>query len=92
MTDALSRAADGMRLTPDEGLALFAAPLLELGLAADARCRALHPGETRTYVIGRNINYTNICTACWARRCSWQTSPWWACSRPSSTPRASSPG
>ncbi|HOF89916.1 MAG TPA: cyclic dehypoxanthinyl futalosine synthase [Armatimonadota bacterium] len=64
MTDALSRAADGMRLTPDEGLALFAAPLLELGLAADARCRALHPGETRTYVIGRNINYTNICTAC----------------------------
>ncbi len=66
MTDLLSRAAQGARLTPDEGLALFDAPLLELGLAADARCRALHSGETRTYAIGRNINYTNICTSCCA--------------------------
>ncbi len=66
MTDLLDRAATGARLTPADGLALFDAPLLELGLAADARCRALHPGNVRTFVIGRNINYTNICRSCCA--------------------------
>jgi cyclic dehypoxanthinyl futalosine synthase len=25
--------------------------------------RRLHPGDERTYVIDRNINYTNVCTA-----------------------------
>ena len=59
----LERSLTGGRLTPEEGLALFGAPLLELGLAADARCRALHPTSTRTFVIGRNINYTNVCVS-----------------------------
>lgn len=57
----LARAADGARLTPAEGLALFDAPLLELGQAADARCRQLHPTPVRTFVIGRNVNYSNVC-------------------------------
>ena len=38
-------------------------PLMELGRWADARCRALHGDSVRTYVIDRNINYTNVCTA-----------------------------
>jgi cyclic dehypoxanthinyl futalosine synthase len=59
----LERASTGSRLTLDEGLALFDVPLLELGLAADARCRQLHPGPARTFVIGRNINYTNVCVS-----------------------------
>jgi len=61
--DILERAASGGRLNPEEGLALFSAPLLELGQAADERCRQLHPGPLRTFVIGRNINYTNVCVS-----------------------------
>ena len=61
--DLLERAATGSRLTPAEGLALFHVPLLELGLAADARCRQLHPQPVRTFVIGRNVNYTNVCVS-----------------------------
>jgi cyclic dehypoxanthinyl futalosine synthase len=60
----LSKAADGGRLTPEEGLALFACrDLPALGRAADAVCRRLHPEPYRTYNIDRNINYTNVCAA-----------------------------
>ncbi|MCE9618714.1 MAG: radical SAM protein [Planctomycetes bacterium] len=38
-------------------------PLAELGHWADERCRSLHGESIRTYVIDRNINYTNVCTA-----------------------------
>ncbi len=51
------------RLTPVQGLELYAMPLAELGRWADARCRELHGEAYRTYVIDRNINYTNVCTA-----------------------------
>src|SRR5207237_3642620 len=33
------------------------------GRWADDRCRRVHGDAIRTYVIDRNINYTNICTA-----------------------------
>ena len=50
------------RITAEEGIALFeSAELLDVGLAADALCRRLHPESYRTYVVDRNINYTNIC-------------------------------
>ncbi len=39
------------------------APLLELGAEADRVRRALHPGNTVTYIVDRNINYTNVCVA-----------------------------
>jgi cyclic dehypoxanthinyl futalosine synthase len=39
------------------------APLLELGALADAQRRRLHPDPTVTYIIDRNINYTNVCVA-----------------------------
>jgi len=52
------------RLTPEQGLSLaLHMPLIELGAWADQRCRALHGQRIRTYVIDRNINYTNVCTA-----------------------------
>ncbi|MEO0483626.1 MAG: radical SAM protein [Planctomycetota bacterium] len=52
------------RLTSDQGLDLFhRLPLHELGRLADARSRAMHGDTFRTYVIDRNINYTNVCTA-----------------------------
>lgn len=56
--------AGAARLTPEQGLHLaLAMPLPELGHWADRRCRALHGERLRTYVIDRNINYTNVCTA-----------------------------
>ncbi len=39
------------------------APLLELGLEADRVREALHPGNVVTYIVDRNINYTNVCVA-----------------------------
>jgi cyclic dehypoxanthinyl futalosine synthase len=63
---ALQKGADGERLDPDEAEILDEeAPLLELGLAADQRRRALHPEGLVTYIVSRNVNYTNVCsTAC----------------------------
>ncbi len=39
------------------------APLLELGAMADSVRRELHPDNVVTYIIDRNINYTNVCVA-----------------------------
>jgi cyclic dehypoxanthinyl futalosine synthase len=55
---------DGARLSRDEGIALIRdASLLELGMLADAVRRRLHPEGVVTYIIDRNINYTNVCVA-----------------------------
>lgn len=37
--------------------------ILELGQAANAMRQKMHPGNIVTFVIDRNINYTNICTS-----------------------------
>jgi cyclic dehypoxanthinyl futalosine synthase len=62
----LQRAADGGRITPEEALLLYTdAPFHSLGEAADAVRRRRHPDGIVTYLIDRNINYTNVCvTAC----------------------------
>jgi cyclic dehypoxanthinyl futalosine synthase len=39
------------------------APLLELGRLADETRWKLHPENVVTYIIDRNINYTNVCVA-----------------------------
>ena len=39
------------------------APLLELGAEADRVRQRLHPGDVVTYIVDRNINYTNVCVA-----------------------------
>jgi cyclic dehypoxanthinyl futalosine synthase len=39
------------------------APLLELGAEADRVRQVLHPGDVVTYIVDRNINYTNVCVA-----------------------------
>ncbi len=61
----LDAVADGeARLTAEQALALWhRLPLTDLGRLADRRCRGLHGDRIRTYVIDRNINYTNVCTA-----------------------------
>ena len=50
------------RLTKEEALDLIKnADLKELGQLASARKKELHPKGITTFVIDRNINYTNIC-------------------------------
>ncbi len=50
------------RLSKEEGLKLFKkADLLDLGQMADGIRKSLHPESIVTFIIDRNINYTNIC-------------------------------
>jgi cyclic dehypoxanthinyl futalosine synthase len=59
-----SKVLAGERLSREEGVALLrGADLLELGMLADAVRQRLHPEGRVTYIIDRNINYTNVCTA-----------------------------
>jgi cyclic dehypoxanthinyl futalosine synthase len=52
----------GKRLSPDEGIVLFReGDLLELAAAADCVRQKKHPEGIVTFLIDRNINYTNIC-------------------------------
>jgi len=71
----LDRAADGGRLTPEEALELYLqAPFHALGRAADAVRRRRYPDGIATYLIDRNINYTNVClTAC--KFCAFYRAP-----------------
>ena len=71
----LDRAADGGRITPDEALLLYTdAPFHALGRAADAVRRRRFPDNVATYLIDRNINYTNVCvTAC--KFCAFYRAP-----------------
>jgi FO synthase subunit 2 len=60
---ALERALDGGEVTVPEGLALAEATgrdLAALALAAD-ELRARQAGDVVTYVVNRNINFTNVC-------------------------------
>jgi cyclic dehypoxanthinyl futalosine synthase len=65
IADAVSA---GRRIDAAEALALYTqAPTALLGrLADDIRARR-HPGRVVTYIIDRNVNYTNVCVA----RCSF---------------------
>ena len=60
----LQKAIDGGRLEPEEALAVYErAGLAALGKAADTVRRRLHPDNLGTFVVDRNINYTNACVA-----------------------------
>ena len=50
-------------MTRQQALDSFASPdLIGLGFEADAVRHRLHPEGVVTYIIDRNINYTNFCT------------------------------
>src|SRR5438045_9016618 len=52
-----------MSLTHAQALDMFQSDdLIGIGMEADAARRRLHPENVVTYVIDRNINYTNFCT------------------------------
>lgn len=56
-----AKLAAGAPLNRQEAAMLWDLDLLTLGLAADTIRRRLHPQPRVTYVVDRNINYTNIC-------------------------------
>jgi len=73
--DALAKALDRVRLSTDDALSLLEnGRLPELGWAADKVCSRIHPKPIRTYVIDRNINYTNVCES-GCRFCAFYRSP-----------------
>src|SRR4029453_6771648 len=54
----------GERVDRDEALALYTqAPTALLGELADGIRARKHPDRVVTYIIDRNVNYTNICVA-----------------------------
>jgi len=54
--------AGGGRISSEEGLALLQeADLLTMGELAGAVRKGLHPERIVTFIVDRNINYTNIC-------------------------------
>src|SRR5512147_1703347 len=64
LDDIRGKVLDGARLSAEEGVALLRdGDFLELGALADAVRWRKHPEPVVTYIIDRNINYTNVCTA-----------------------------
>ena len=68
LDDLLQKVWDGRRINRAEALRLYSLPLEELGALADRRrqlARAKAYGgrgnEIVTYIVDRNINYTNVC-------------------------------
>jgi cyclic dehypoxanthinyl futalosine synthase len=51
-----------------------ATPLLELGAEADAARARLHPDGVITYIVDRNINYTNVCNV-YCKFCAFYRPP-----------------
>ncbi len=80
MDELLQKVWDGGRIDRAEALRLYALPLEELGALADRR-RHLHRvgahggrgANTVTYIVDRNVNYTNICNV-YCKFCAfWRT-------------------
>ncbi len=72
---AYGRAAAGERLSPEDGVALLAHGDLHLiGALAHQRRMALHPEPVVTYIVERNINYTNACVT-YCRFCAFYRRP-----------------
>ena len=58
----LDKALAGERLTSDDATALLESrDFVRIGLAADEIRQRKNPGDVVTYIIDRNINYTNVC-------------------------------
>ncbi len=68
LDDLLEKVWQGRRIDQAEGLRLYRLPLEELGALADRRRQLAKAGayggrgnEVVTYIVDRNINYTNVC-------------------------------
>lgn len=59
--DILDKARSGIDLSPEEGVLLLKSNEVEKIREVSDRLRQEQAGEIVTYVVNRNINYTNIC-------------------------------
>ncbi|WP_145025452.1 cyclic dehypoxanthinyl futalosine synthase [Paenibacillus sp. Y412MC10] len=58
----LDKALRGERLNLEDSVTLFESNEVEkMGHAADIMMKRVHPDPITTFVIGRNVNYTNVC-------------------------------
>lgn len=57
----LQKCLDGERLTFEEGVALYDCGLLALGQAANELVRRMQPEGRVTFIVDRNVSYTNAC-------------------------------
>ena len=58
----LQSAVEGVRVSPEEAILMFEqADLLALADTADRLRQRRHPDNVISYIIDRNINYTNVC-------------------------------
>ena len=63
------------RLTESDALALLqGGDILELGVAASAMRARLHPDRDVTFIVDRNVNYTNVCVS-GCRFCAFYRDP-----------------
>lgn len=59
--EILAKRVEGNRISVNEAEGLFSCDLLRLGKAADTLTQRLHPSRIRTFIVDRNISYTNAC-------------------------------
>ncbi len=60
----LDKSLNSKRISQGECIKLFhVKDITLLGITANEVCTRIHPENYRTYIIDRNINYTNICTS-----------------------------
>lgn len=71
----LSRALQGQRLELEDIVKLFESEEIEkMGAAANELMLRRHPDPITTFVVGRNVNYTNICDV-YCRFCAFYRAP-----------------
>jgi cyclic dehypoxanthinyl futalosine synthase len=68
LDELLQKVWDGQRINPAEALRLYSLPLEELGALADRRRQLAKAKDFNgrgndivTYIVDRNVNYTNVC-------------------------------
>jgi len=62
-TEIYDKVLEGERISSEEALRLFEEDLSTLGFLANEIRKRYHPENIVTFVIDRNVNYTNVCVA-----------------------------
>lgn len=71
----LTRAVNGERISFEDAVELYKSDEVEkMGEAANAIMKKWHPEPETTFVIGRNVNYTNVCDT-YCRFCAFYRAP-----------------
>ncbi|MCK0471360.1 cyclic dehypoxanthinyl futalosine synthase [Halalkalibacter sp. APA_J-10(15)] len=73
--EILERAVNGERISMEDAVALYESDEVEkIGEAANQVMLKWHPDPITTFVIGRNVNYTNFCDT-YCRFCAFYRAP-----------------